>query len=44
MGLKITLKLVALLMSIWCFIDYKKTNKLDDLINYWGCVLLAILF
>lgn len=43
MGLKIVLKLVAIIMYISYFIVYKKSNKLEDYIAYWGWVLIAIL-
>lgn len=43
MGLKIVLKLVAFIMYISYFTGYKKTNKLETYIAYWGWVLIAIL-
>ena len=43
MGLKIILKIVALILSFSYVISYKKSNKLEDHIDHWGWLLLAIL-
>ena len=43
MGLRIIVKITSLIISFLYMMGYKKSNKLEDYIDHWGWLLLAIL-